>query len=52
MGARHYCPKIPQVPGTFGTHANSSPVLTLEVKIKKTNCSTTCMWEKIVQNKD
>ena len=26
-GARQYCPKIPQVPGTLGTRANSSPVL-------------------------
>ena len=25
-GARHYCPKILQVPGTLGTRANSSPV--------------------------
>ena len=25
-GARHYCPKIPRVPGTLGTRANSSPV--------------------------
>ena len=25
-GARHYCPKILRVPGTLGTHANSSPV--------------------------
>ena len=24
-GARHYCPKILRVPGTLGTHANSSP---------------------------
>jgi hypothetical protein len=24
-GARHYRPKIPRVPGTLGTHANSSP---------------------------
>ena len=24
-GARHYCPKIPWVPGTLGTRANSSP---------------------------
>ena len=23
--ARQYCPKIPRVPGTLGTHANSSP---------------------------
>ena len=23
--ARHYCPKIPQVPGNLGTRANSSP---------------------------
>ena len=27
--ARHYCPKIPQVPGTLGTRANSSPVYSL-----------------------
>ena len=25
VGARHYCPKIPLVPGTLGAHANSSP---------------------------
>jgi hypothetical protein len=25
-GARHYCPKIPQVPGTLGTRANLSLV--------------------------
>ena len=25
-GARHYCPKIRQVPGTPGTRAKSSPV--------------------------
>jgi hypothetical protein len=24
-GTRHYCPKIPQVPGTLGTRSNSSP---------------------------
>ena len=24
-GATHYCPKIPRVPGTLGTRANSSP---------------------------
>ena len=24
-GARHYCPKILQVPGTPGTRANSNP---------------------------
>ena len=24
-GARHYCLKIPRVPGTLGTRANSSP---------------------------
>ena len=24
-GARHYCLKIARVPGTLGTHANSSP---------------------------
>ena len=24
-GARYYCPKIQRVPGTLGTHANSSP---------------------------
>ena len=24
-GARHSCPKIPRVPGTLGTCANSSP---------------------------
>ena len=24
-GAEQYCPKIPQVPGTRGTHTNSSP---------------------------
>ena len=28
-GARHYCPKIPRVPGTLGTRANSSPGLDL-----------------------
>ena len=26
VGARHYCPKILCLPGTHGTHANSSPV--------------------------
>ena len=25
-GVRHYCSKIPQVPGTLGTHANLIPV--------------------------
>ena len=25
VGATHYCPKIPRVPGTIGTRANSSP---------------------------
>ena len=25
VGARYYCPKIPRVPGTLGTRANSSP---------------------------
>ena len=27
-GARQYCPKIQRVPGTLGTHANSSPECT------------------------
>ena len=26
-GATHYCPKIPRVPGTLGTRANSSPAI-------------------------
>ena len=25
VGASHYCPEILRVPGTLGTHANSSP---------------------------
>ena len=34
VGARHYCPKIPRVPGTLGIRANSSPAMTGKNKIQ------------------
>ena len=42
-GARQYCPKIPQVPGIFGTRANSSPVFFL------LNCLLTVVQEPLGQ---
>ena len=32
VDARHYCPKMPRVPGTLGTRANKSPESTFILK--------------------
>ena len=37
MGAGQYCPKVLQVPGTRGTHTNSSPAQILTDQFSENN---------------
>ena len=39
VGARHYCPTIPQMLGTLGTRANLSPETVFEITSKDIDMS-------------